>query len=112
MTNLRKLLGSNIKIHRNNCGLSQSKLAERVDTATNYIAAIEAGRRFPSVDMLEKIASALEIDAPELFSMKLIPLNATKRELEEQIWLSIGQKLDGYIAKNVNDLKKKKKSAK
>ena len=107
MTSLRKLLGSNIKIYRNACGLSQAKLAERADTATNYIAAIEAGRRFPSVEILEKIAAALKIDAPELFSVKLIPLYLTKKELEEQIWLRIGKDLDNYIAKNLNDLKKK-----
>ena len=108
MTNLRNLLGSNIKIYRNVCGLSQAKLAECVGTATNYIAAIEAGRRFPSIKMLEKLASALNIDAPELFSMKLIPLCTTKRELEEQIWLNIGEKIENYISKNLNDLKKKK----
>ena len=107
MTSLRKLLGSNIKIYRNACGLSQAKLAERVDTATNYIAAIEAGRRFPSVEILEKIAVALKIDAPELFSVKLIPLYLTKKELEEQIWLRIGKDFEKYIAKNLNDLKKK-----
>ena len=108
MTNLRLLLGSNIKIYRHACGLSQSKLAERVDTATNYISAIEAGRRFPSVEMLEKIASALDIDTPELFSMKLIQINATKVELEEQIWLNIKQNLSNYIAQSLLDLKKKK----
>ena len=107
MTNLRKLLGANIKIYRNVCGFSQAKLAESVGTATNYIAAIEAGRRFPSIEMLEKLAFALNIDAPELFSMKLIPLYTTKRELEEQIWLSIGENIESYISKNLSDLKKK-----
>jgi len=108
MTNLRQLLGSNIKIYRNECGLSQSKLAERVDTATNYISAIEAGRRFPSVEILEKIALALKIDTPELFSTKNIRLFATKRELEEQIWLDIEKNLLNYISKNLLDLKKQK----
>jgi len=108
MTNLRQLLGSNIKIYRNACGLSQSKLAERVDTATNYISAIEAGRRFPSVEILEKIALALKIDTPELFSTKNISLFAAKRELEEQIWLNVEKNLSNYISKNLLDLKKQK----
>jgi len=112
MTNLRQLLGSNIKIYRNACGLSQSKLAEWVDTATNYISAIEAGRRFPSVEVLEKIAFALKIDTPELFSTKNVQLFATRRELEEQIWLNIGQNLSNYISKNLSDLKKQKISEK
>jgi transcriptional regulator with XRE-family HTH domain len=108
MTNLRQLLGTNIKIYRNACGISQSKLAERVDTATNYISAIEAGRRFPSVEMLEKIALALEIDTPELFSVKNVQLSIEKREIEEQIWLNIGQNLSNYISKSLIELKKQK----
>ena len=106
MTNLRQLLGTNIKLYRNVCGLSQSKLAERAGTATNYIAAIEAGRRFPSVEVLEKIACALEIDTPELFSMKPIQSDAVKKELEEHVWLNIGQNISDYISKNLKDLKK------
>jgi transcriptional regulator with XRE-family HTH domain len=108
MTNLRQLLGTNIKIYRNACGISQSKLAERVDTATNYISAIEAGRRFPSVEMLEKIAFALEIDTPELFSVKNVQFSREKREIEEQIWLNIGQNLSNYISKSLIELKKQK----
>ena len=105
MTNLRQLLGSNIKIYRNACGLSQSRLAERAGTATNYIAAIEAGRRFPSVDVLERIAFVLEVDTPELFSIKPIQVDAIKKELEEQVWLNIGESISNYITKNLEDLK-------
>jgi len=107
MTNLRHLLGSNIKIYRSALGLSQSKLAERAETATNYIAAIEAGRRFPSVEMLEKLALVLELDTPELFSMKSIQFDEAKKELEEQVWRSIEQNISSYISKTLKDLKKK-----
>jgi len=107
MTNLRQLLGSNIKIYRGNCCLSQSKLAEKVNTSTNYISAIEAGRRFPSVEMLEKIAIALKIDSPELFSKQNSQSSATKRELEELIWHNVEKNLSNYISKNLAALKKK-----
>jgi transcriptional regulator with XRE-family HTH domain len=105
MTNLRQLLGANIKIYRNACKLSQAKLAEQAGTATNYISAIEAGRRFPSVEMLEKIAFVLGIDVPELFSMKPIQSDTLKKELEEQIWQSVGQNLANYITKNLTGLR-------
>jgi transcriptional regulator with XRE-family HTH domain len=104
MTDLRQLLGKNIRIYRKSKGFSQSKLAERVGTATNYISAIEAGRRFPSVDMLEKIALALEIDTPELFSMKPIQLDIVKSELEKQIWHNIGQNISNYITERLSIL--------
>ena len=106
MTDLRQLLASNMKIYRNLYGLSQSKLADKVDTATNYIAAIEAGRRFPSVEMLEKIAAALEVDPPELFSIKSIQINTAKKEFEELVWLNVGQNLSNYIAERLQELKK------
>jgi transcriptional regulator with XRE-family HTH domain len=104
MTNLRQLLGTNIRLYRNACGLSQSKLAEQAGTATNYISAIEGGRRFPSVEILEKIAFVLGIDTPELFSMKPIQSDTIKKELEKQVWQNIGQNLSSYISKNLIDL--------
>jgi len=105
MTDLRQLLGSNMRIYRKALGLSQAKLAEKVETATNYIAAIEAGRRFPSIEVLEKIAEALNIDTPELFSMKPVQYETAKQNLEEQVWQDIGQNLSAYISKQVSELK-------
>jgi len=109
MTDLRLLLASNIKIYRKASGLSQAKLAEQVNTATNYIAAIEAGRRFPSEKMLNYIAAALGIDTPELFSMKPVQYDTAKKELQEQIWTEIGHDLSSYISKKMKELKKHKK---
>jgi transcriptional regulator with XRE-family HTH domain len=70
MTDLRKVLASNLKLYRKIRGLSQAKLAEMVDISDNYVALIETGRRFPSLTMLEGMAEALNIDPLELFSMK------------------------------------------
>jgi transcriptional regulator with XRE-family HTH domain len=69
MTKLRVILAENIKAYRSEMGLSQLKLADLIDTAPNYIAMIEAGKRFPSDTMLEKIASALQREPFELFSI-------------------------------------------
>jgi len=57
---------------------------------------------------LKKIAFALDIDTPDLFSLKCIQISATKRELEEQVWQNIGQNLSDCISKNLSDLKKQK----
>ena len=43
------------------------KLAEYCDTATSYIGDIEIGRRFPSMEMIEKMAAILRIEAYHLF---------------------------------------------
>ena len=70
MTNLRKVLASNIKYYRKVLGISQAKLAEKAQITNNYIALVETGKRFPSVNVLEQIAKALEKDTLELFSLK------------------------------------------
>lgn len=43
------------------------KLAELCSTSTSYIGQIEIGNRFPSLEMIEKIANALKISPHLLF---------------------------------------------
>jgi len=59
-------------------GISQATLAEKVETSTHYISQIERKTKFPSVEMLERIAVALEFDTPELFSVAPFPQEAIK----------------------------------
>ncbi|GHV49280.1 transcriptional regulator [Spirochaetia bacterium] len=73
MTSLRAVLAFNMKEQRHILRISQEKLAERVNTSTHYISMIEKERSFPTPEMLERIAAALEIDAPELFSTRAFP---------------------------------------
>ncbi|MDR2501561.1 MAG: helix-turn-helix domain-containing protein [Treponema sp.] len=74
-------------------GITQAQLAERVDTSANYIALIESERKFPSLAMLERIAAALEIDAPALFSTKTYrqPMSGTLARLQEQLLSDISE---------------------
>jgi transcriptional regulator with XRE-family HTH domain len=92
MTNIRELLGSNIRTYRNKLGISQEKLAETVNMATNYLGLIEGGKKFPSANMIERIAAALGKDTPALFA--LAPLH---QDWKEHILLKmdalIGQEL-------------------
>jgi len=79
MTNLRQILAINMKKRRHTLGFSQAKLAEKANTAPTYIAMIELEKKFPSVEMMERIAEALEIDILELFSTKPLPEDAIKK---------------------------------
>jgi transcriptional regulator with XRE-family HTH domain len=67
MTNIKEHLGSNIRRYRIQAGFSQAKLAEMVDMATNYLGLVENGKKFPSSDMIERIAAALGKDTTDLF---------------------------------------------
>jgi len=70
MTSLRSVLAFNMKVQRQILGISQAKLAEKVNTSTHYIGMIESEKKFPTPEMLEQIAKALERDTLELFSPK------------------------------------------
>jgi transcriptional regulator with XRE-family HTH domain len=70
MTNIRDVVAKNMKAYRSALGLSQARLAEKVNTSTHYIGMIETKNNFPSPEMLERIAAALGIDTIDLFSMK------------------------------------------
>ena len=62
-------MARNLRENRRKSGISQAKLAEMAGISTQYIAMIELSRQFPSPEVLERIASALDIEAHELFSV-------------------------------------------
>ena len=67
-TEVRQILGFNIKLFRKRKGLSQAKLAEKMKISTNYLSDIETCRGWVSPLSLAKLAGALEIEVFELFS--------------------------------------------
>ena len=79
MKNIRDILADNLKENRRKCGVSQAKLAEKAGISTQYIAMIELSRQFPTPDVLERIAGALDIEAYELFAVPPSPENAMER---------------------------------
>jgi len=62
---LQQVFMANLRKFRKSQGLTQDKLAEMCNTDPCYIRQIEIGRRFPSLQYIERIANALNI-APYL----------------------------------------------
>lgn len=60
--------GQNLKQCRTVAGLTQEELGARAGVCYKYIGAIERGERNPSLEVLHKIATALDIDITELVS--------------------------------------------
>ncbi|HIZ88357.1 MAG TPA: helix-turn-helix transcriptional regulator [Candidatus Mucispirillum faecigallinarum] len=60
---LLKIFSFNVKKFRQIRKLSQEKLAEISNLHRTYISDIECGRRNVSIENIEKIANALQIDA-------------------------------------------------
>jgi transcriptional regulator with XRE-family HTH domain len=90
MIRLREILALNMKENRRILGLSQAKLARKANTSTQYVAMIELEKKFPSPEMLERLAAALEIDPQELFSMPPSPAG-TLRTLHKEVLADIEQ---------------------
>jgi transcriptional regulator with XRE-family HTH domain len=84
-----------MKERRRTLGLTQAQLAERVNTSTNYIALIETEKKFPTPEMLERVAAALEIDPPALFTAATRPL------VETETLAKVQKQLMGDITKAV-----------
>jgi len=96
-TDIKEIFAANLKENRRKKGYTQEKLAETADISLRYIAMLELGKSFPSGDMLEKLAKALDIQAFELF-YPLATLDGALFHLEQSI-LSKIEKIVGTTDK-------------
>ena len=63
---LREVLAENLKRHRLARGLSQEELAHRADIDRTYVSSLERCQYSATVDMIEKLARVLGVEAAEL----------------------------------------------
>ena len=61
-----KVFGTNVKRYRQSSGISQETFAEKCGLHRTYISAIECFRRSISLENIQKIADALEIEPYQL----------------------------------------------
>jgi len=76
MKGIKEVLSLNLKKNRLTLGLTQEKLAEKANVSTHYLAMVELGKKFPSANMIERLASALEVEPHLLFHMPSTAENA------------------------------------
>ena len=62
-----KVFGNNLKKYRTALGLSQEAFADKCGMHRTYISAIECCRRSISLENIQRIADALEIETYKLF---------------------------------------------
>ena len=62
-----KVFADNVRYYRTRSGLSQEAFAEKCGLHRTYISAIECYRRSISLENIQLIADALEIDTYKLF---------------------------------------------
>ncbi|MDR1390323.1 MAG: helix-turn-helix transcriptional regulator, partial [Treponema sp.] len=66
MERLGTIFAHNLREYRRKNGLTQEKLAEKVDVSTHHIGMLELTRNFPTFDLIERLAEALNIEIYEL----------------------------------------------
>jgi len=80
------------------------KLAEHCNTTTSYIGHIETGLKFPSMDMIEKIAEILRIE-PYLFFINRMKQDAGDSEnTYPQLPRSLQSKIRSELNFSINEL--------
>ncbi len=83
----KELLGQRIKHLRNRAGLTQDALAERMHINSKYLSAIERGQENPTLDIVLRLAGALNVEPWEVFSMEYEALDrkAIQKEIDRLI---------------------------
>jgi len=76
---IRDILAANIKENRRKNGFSQERLAEKAGISTPFVAMIEVSRKFPTPEVLDKIADALNIKTWQLFAVSPAPEDAMEK---------------------------------
>ena len=95
MTDILLVLGNNIRKIRKEFGWTQQFLAEKSGISVPFMTQIELGRKSASLEVIQNIASALNISYKQLFDEEIIsqnePVNliAFENQLSESIQKTI-----------------------
>ena len=72
-------LGSIVRQQRNRLGLTLANLAAKSGVSISHLGRIENAQRYPSANVLRKIAQPLNLDEKELFNLAgYLPIDQSK----------------------------------
>lgn len=77
---MRERVARRVKELRQRAGMSQQELARLAKVSRSFLVEVEQGHRSPNIDLLEKLAVALEVDARELLGPAPAATNPRKTE--------------------------------
>ena len=110
MVNIREILALNLKEKRQKCGLTQEKLAEKAGISANYLSMVEVSKKFPTPEMLDRLAQALDVQTFQLFDPSSTPEGAMLH-LEQAIVANIENIVNVSVKQAIgNELKNLKKT--
>jgi transcriptional regulator with XRE-family HTH domain len=59
---IKKGIGKEIWLKRNEAGLTQKQLAKKLESTASYICRIESGENNPSMEFIERICKILNVE--------------------------------------------------
>ena len=98
MARLQDIFVRNLKKHRKKSGFTQAQLAEKVNVSTHHIGMIELSRNYPTLELVERIANALDIEIYELF-IDPLSANTELEKLRQEIKGDTRQLLEEFLEK-------------
>lgn len=75
---IREVLARNLRKHRQAQGLSQEELAHRADIDRTYISALERSVYAAGIDVVDRLARVLGMEAADLLKRPLEPPKGKK----------------------------------
>jgi transcriptional regulator with XRE-family HTH domain len=75
MTHFQELFIENLRFLRKKRGISQLKFSEMINISPNYLNAVEDGKNFPSLEVLQQIADTLDVLPYQLFIEQQIDMD-------------------------------------
>ena len=100
---LQEIFISNLKMIRKDHQITQENLAELCNTDTAYIGQIETKKRFPSINFIEKIADALDIEPYLLFkntSRETIEQKQRIDTLKSELFSLLDEDIEAFLKKH------------
>ncbi|MDR2491709.1 MAG: helix-turn-helix transcriptional regulator [Spirochaetaceae bacterium] len=100
---IKEILAKNLRENRRKCGFSQEKLAEKTGISTQYLAMIEIARKFPTSEVLERLAGAMNIKVYELFLIDSSPreeLELLRQEIIREMKQTFGEIIEQALGKH------------
>jgi transcriptional regulator with XRE-family HTH domain len=67
---IREVFAKNLRLTRQSKGLSQEELAHLADIDRTYVSSLERGVYSPTLDVVERLAKALDTNAAELLKSR------------------------------------------
>ncbi|RSL32489.1 helix-turn-helix domain-containing protein [Salibacterium salarium] len=94
------MIGQKIKLYRRKKGLSLSELSTKSNISKSYLSYIERDvKQNPSIDVLKKIATVMEISVEELIEDSLPGLYQEEHLLDDEWILLIQQAIREGVSK-------------